>query len=175
MLNALRGIADGLTRAEAAAIEVAADLAARGVHAAVCGGLAVAVYGYPRFTADVDLIVLEKERVAGAPLGIPGVTFRHNGVPVDVLFIEKHETFLREAILTAEKTPEGLPVLPFPALVYLKLKAGRMKDYADVVELLKVRGEAGAREIIHYLNRHAPHLRDRSARVFAAWKQEEGQ
>ena len=137
MMNALRGIADGLTRAEAAAIEVASDLAARGVHAAVCGGLAVAVYGYPRFTADVDLIVLEKDRVAGAPLGIPGVTFVHNGIPVDVLFVEKHETFLREAILTAEKTSEGLPVLPFPALVYLKLKAGRMKDYADVVELLK--------------------------------------
>jgi len=174
VLNALRGIAESLTRAEAAAIEVASDLAARGVHAAVCGGLAVAAYGYPRFTADVDLIVLEKERVAGAPLGIPGVTFKHNGVPVDVLFIEKHESFLREAILSANATPEGLPVLPFPALVYLKLKAGRMKDYADVVELLKVRGWDGAREIVTYLNHHAPHLRDRSARVLAAWKQEEG-
>jgi len=44
--------------AELAAIIDALDAA--GIPYALCGGLAVAIYGYPRFTRDIDLLVREE-------------------------------------------------------------------------------------------------------------------
>ena len=50
-----------------------------------------------------------------------------------------------------------MPVVPLTALVYMKLKAGRQKDLADVVELLK-RGEIDLDLVDRYLEKHAPGL-----------------
>lgn len=137
-----------LSEAERAAEEISREFSERGIRHAIVGGLAVVAHGYARSTADVDILVTEAERVQGRPLGIPGVSFEKSGVPVDVLFIEKHERFLRDAVTEAEGTP---PIIPFPALAYLKLKAGRAKDFADLVELLKADPTkvAPAREWLH--------------------------
>lgn len=124
-----------LSAAERVAEEVSREFTGQGIRHAIVGGLAVAAHGYPRSTADVDLLVLDSSRVQGHPIGIPGVGFVRDGIPVDVLFIGATEGFLREAVLSGEGVP---PVLPLPALIYLKLKASRAKDFGDVVELLKV-------------------------------------
>ena len=50
-----------------------------------------------------------------------------------------------------------VPIVPLTALVYMKLKAGRQKDIADVVELLK-RGEIDLDLVDRYLEEHAPGL-----------------
>ncbi|MHB1423181.1 MAG: hypothetical protein ACYC3I_08305 [Gemmataceae bacterium] len=50
-----------------------------------------------------------------------------------------------------------MPIVPLVALVYMKLKAGRQKDLADLVELMK-RGRIEMEEIDRYLAKHAPAL-----------------
>jgi hypothetical protein len=48
-----------------------------------------------------------------------------------------------------------VPIVPLSVLVYLKLKAGRQRDLADVVELLK-RGRIEIEVVDRYLEEHAP-------------------
>ena len=163
------GIGEGLTKAERVAEEVTRDLADAGVHAAIIGGLAVAAYGYPRATADVDLLVVESNRIQGVPLGIPGASFMRDGVPVDALFIGKDEGFLRDAVFRAEGTP---PVIPLPALVYLKLKARRAKDVADIVELLKVDMAGRVPEVRSWLRRHSPRMAEKFDSIVSMAREE---
>lgn len=159
-----------LSEAERVAEVVSREFTEQGIRHAIVGGLAVVAHGYARATADVDILVTDAARVQGRPLGIPGVGFERDGVSVDVLFIEPHERFLRESILSIEGTP---PVIPFPALAYLKLKAGRAKDFADLVELLKANPdlEDGARV---WLSRTPFWIRGRFESVVAAAKAEMG-
>jgi hypothetical protein len=163
------GIGEGLTKAEKVAEEVTRDLSAAGIHAAIVGGLAVAAYGYPRATADVDLLVVEGQRIEGVPLGIPGVSFVRGGVPVDALFIGKDEGFLRDAVFRAEGEP---PILPLPALVYLKLKARRAKDVADIVELLKVDMAERVPAVRSWLRRHSPRMAERFESIVSMAREE---
>jgi hypothetical protein len=125
-----------LARAEAASVEAVEALFHRGVRSCIVGGLAVVHHGYGRATSDVDLMAVECHRVTGTPLGIPGVSITGWDVPVDVLFLDRHPLFMRDEVIAASQhTP---PVLALEPLVFLKLSAGRAKDFADVVELLKV-------------------------------------
>ncbi len=52
---------------------VLSALRASRIDYAICGGMALAIHGYPRFTQDLDLLIqeedLEKVREAVAPLG----------------------------------------------------------------------------------------------------------
>ena len=100
----------------------------------VVGGLAVGANGHPRATKDVDFLVGDEAFEHHGKLVTlrPGLPFQVDGVAVDFLSPELGEEFLGDALAA----PPG-SVIDAPALVYLKLKASRMQDRADVVALIK--------------------------------------
>lgn len=134
----------------------AAELRRMGVRHALVGGLAVGAHGWPRATRDVDFLVDETafERRPGGLLVLK-VPFEAGGVPVDSLAPRDDEPFLADARDHAEAT-DGLPVIGIEALVYMKLRAGRMRDQVDVVELLKA--GAPVDRCRGWLARNAPDL-----------------
>ena len=132
-------------------------LTSLGVRHAVAGGLAVGAHGYPRNTQDVDLLVGDEafERHAGGLVTLkPGVPIQVDGVAVDLLSTSGGEAFLEHSLV---RPAEGeVPVIPAGTLVYLKLRSPRLKDRADVVELIKA--GLGVESVRQYLERYAPSL-----------------
>ncbi|MCO5166481.1 MAG: hypothetical protein M9894_08965 [Planctomycetes bacterium] len=120
--------------------------ALQGLDHALIGGQAVFFSGYPRFTEDVDIGVVVPVREAAARLAragfrpVQGARFIHPTTKVEVDLVKLPRCTIpyvkRPARVTAGPALE-LPVLALPALVALKVKVGRLKDEADVVELLK--------------------------------------
>lgn len=141
VLDAMRGAANAM--------------AGMGVRHLVVGGLAVVANGYARTTSDVDFLVGE-EAFTHHDGGIVTVRvpIQVHGVAVDCLSIAADEPYLVEALSTQPGT-----FAPAPVLVYLKLKSPRLKDRADIVELVKAGIDIVAcRE---YLGRHAPQFTER--------------
>jgi len=138
VLDAMRLASEALTKA--------------GVRHVVVGGLAVGANGHPHATKDVRFLVGSEafEHHAGGVVTLrPGVPFQVDGVAVDFLSPDASEPFL-EATLSAEAGA----VIDAPPLVYMKLKAGRLKDRADVVELIKASLDVDACRA--YLAKNAP-------------------
>jgi len=133
------------------------ELTSLGVRHALAGGLAVGAHGYPRGTQDVDLLVGGEafERRAGGLVTLrAGIPIQIDGVSVDLLSAGSGEAFLEESL--APPIPGEIAVVPATTLVYLKLKSPRLKDRADVVELIKAGLDVeGVRQ---YLARNAPPL-----------------
>ena len=112
---------------------------------AVCGGIAMAIYGSPRLTKDVDIIAskrlpLAKERIVGH-LKQGGEHFivetETRQVPIDwILRNDDFKAFYREALEDAVLI-DGIPILTPEWLVILKFIAGRFKDQEDAVYLLR--------------------------------------
>ncbi len=129
-------------------------LSGAGVRHLVVGGLAVGANGYPRATGDVDFLV-GGEAFEHHPGGLvtlrAGVPFQVNGIAIDFISPGSGEEFL-EAVLEA---PHG-SIVEAPPLIYLKLKASRLKDQVDVIELIKASIDIEACRA--YLVEHAPHL-----------------
>lgn len=124
VLDAMRRASDELTRL--------------GVRHVLVGGLAVGAHGLPRATKGVDFLVGD-EAFEHRPDGIvtmkPGIPIQIGGVIVDLLWAQPEEGALgRVPVL---RTGADVPVAPIEARVHLKLKSTRMKDAADVIELLK--------------------------------------
>ncbi|MGH7170709.1 MAG: hypothetical protein ACRELF_03435 [Gemmataceae bacterium] len=158
-LDRLRGI---VAAEILAAIEVAsAKLREAGIPHALVGGLAVGAHGYPRTTDDVDFLVGDEafEKHAGGLVTLKLPLIAIGNVRIDFISLDEsrgEKESLRSA-LESSLTSNQVPIVPLAALVYLKLKAGRQKDRADVVELLK-RGRIEVEEIERYLAKHAPVL-----------------
>ena len=129
-----------------------------GITFAVAGGFAVIEHGYERFTKDVDLLVLTSDlpramevlRAAEfsgnrTPLG-GRMHDQRTGVQVDLLgtAFDGDERAIRRA-----GKPRRLTVIPVEHLVLMKLETGRIKDEADIVELLKA--GASSAKITRYL------------------------
>jgi hypothetical protein len=76
-------------------------------------------------------------------------------VRVDFVSIEAKEGEQLRSAVVSPPLSEGVPVVPLTALVSMKLKAGRQKDVADLVELLK-RGKIEVDVVDRYLEQHAP-------------------
>jgi hypothetical protein len=135
---------------------------------ALAGGLAVGAHGYPRTTADVDFLVgdeaFEKHTGGLVTLKVPIIAIGQ--VLIDFVSIDESKNEDRHLRPAVEQPPEsrGMPIVPLPALVYMKLKAGRQKDIADLVELAK-RGRIDLEQIDRYLDEYAPDQLRRWGRV----------
>jgi hypothetical protein len=115
---------------------------------AVCGGIAMAIYGSPRLTKDVDIIAskrlpLESERIIGH-LKQGGEHFmvatENREVPIDwILRNDDFKAFYREALKDAVII-DNIPILTPEWLVILKFIAGRFKDQEDAIYLLREKG-----------------------------------
>ena len=55
--------------------------------------------------------------------------------------IESDADWVPEALATARRAPDGLPVIDLPYLVLMKLESGRTQDLADVSRMLGGAGE----------------------------------
>lgn len=139
---------------------IAGALSGAGIAYAVCGGVAVTVYGATRSTQDIDLVVaradLEKVLEIVRPLGytfvaLPMVfdegTARERHVQ-RVSKIESGEHLLLDLLLAEAafagmlddrieiRLPEGvLAVVSLPTLLRMKRLAGRAQDIADIEKL----------------------------------------
>lgn len=143
-----------------AAAEVASHmLREAGIPHALAGGLAVGAHGYPRTTDDVDFLVGDEafiQHVGGlVTLKVPLIAV--GNVRIDMVSIAPSREEKEQLRPAVENPPESeqIPIVPLTALVYMKLKASRQKDLADLVELLK-RGRIDIRGIDHYLEQHVP-------------------
>ncbi len=139
-----------------------------GVRHVVVGGLAVGAHGYPRATKDVDFLVGEEafEHHAGGLVTMkPGAPIQVSGVAIDFLSIGADEKHLEAALANSGE------IAPAAVLVYLKLKSPRLKDRADVVELIKAGLDAGT--VRNYLGANAPMLVPKLDEAVASARAEE--
>lgn len=115
---------------------IAADALRRaGIRHIVIGGLAVGANGYPRATKDVDFLVGDdafKHHEGGLVTMHPALPIEVNGVAIDYLSPRKGEEHLAEVLAEPFNS-----IIDAPRLVYMKLKASRLRDRTDVVELIK--------------------------------------
>jgi len=133
-----------------------------GIPYAVAGGMALFLHGFRRFTEDVDILVtrdglkLAHERLEGLGYvppfaGSKNLRDAETGVKIEFLVTgdypgdgkPKPVSFPDPSTVAIEK--DGLSLLNLESLVELKLASGmtnpdRMKDLADVLELIKTRG-----------------------------------
>ena len=135
-----------------------ATLAAHDIPHLIVGGVAVQEHGYPRVTIDVDIVVpdvLEAVEFLTADLSGPftrvkgcedRVEDRRNGVMVDLLPAGRVlQRGCKVPFPQPGKVAEQLQIISLEELISLKLDswAGnpirRLKDKADVVELIKYR------------------------------------
>jgi hypothetical protein len=150
-------------RLEVAARQMADTLTKKGIPYALIGGLAASAWSEPRATKDVDFLVPASARdLLGAgttSLGgeVYGVNLKLGKTRIDILFPERDEDFLEDALAVAP-TIEGMRVLQPEALTYMKLGAGRAKDTHDVIAMIQA--GANVNKISKYLEKHAPDLVD---------------
>lgn len=163
-LKLMDEFASGHAPAQKAARKIADRLRELGIPYVVAGGLAVAAHGYARVTVDVDLILTReglaefKNRSLGLGWverfrGSKGVKDAEFGVQIDVLTSEERPGDGKSCPFTFPDPSSlgedlggiwtGVKILPLRELVELKLASGitlpaRLKDLADVIELIKV-------------------------------------
>jgi hypothetical protein len=139
------------------------DLERHGIRYMVIGAVALMAHGYPRFTEDIDLVLtgegleaFHRELVGlGYLPAFQGARKRlrstRDGVPVEVILAGEYPgdgqpkpvSFPDPAEASIEM--DGVRVVTLEKLVELKLASGmtapdRLKDLADVQELIKARG-----------------------------------
>src|SRR5215203_3900532 len=141
---------------------LAKDLDERGIDYIVIGAVALLAYGYPRFTEDIDLVMtrdgLQKfhEELVGlgyAP-AFPGARKRlrstTDGVSIEVMTTGEYPGDGKPKPVSMPKPIEasteidGIRFVTLEKLIELKLASGisapdRLKDLADVQELIKIR------------------------------------
>jgi hypothetical protein len=143
--------------------QLCADLERCGIDYMVIGAVALMAHGYPRFTEDIDL-VLTREGLEAFHRELVGLGYApafqgarkrlratDGGVPVEIIVAGEYPgdgrpkpvSFPEPASASVEI--DGVQVVTLEKLVELKLASGmtapdRLKDLADVQELIKARG-----------------------------------
>jgi hypothetical protein len=138
------------------------DLEEHGIEYAIIGAVALTAHGYPRFTADVDLI-LTTEGLEKFHRELVGLGYRPafegakkklrstlNGVPIEIIIEGEYPgdgkpkpvSFPHPSTASVEIV--GVRVITLEKLIELKLASGmtapdRLKDLADIQELIKTR------------------------------------
>lgn len=136
---------------------------------AVIGAVATRHYMPERRTGDINIAIQrldvdtahERLKASGyQPLGDVAIgrsTWRKNyGQEVDL--IEGEEPWWSEAIRQAQENRDlqGLPTLPLPCLVLMKLRASRAQDLADVSRMMGQADERATKETLGLVQVHAP-------------------
>jgi len=143
--------------------QLASDLDQHGIEYMVIGAVALTAHGYFRFTADVDLVLtadgLEKFHRELVGLGYrpafegakKKLRSTRNGVAIEIITAGEYPGDGKPKPVSfpdpanASSKMNGVQVVTLEKLVELKLASGmtapdRLKDLADVQELIKVRG-----------------------------------
>ncbi len=137
-------------------VSVVGALHAGGVEYALVGGLAVTVWGAPRATKDIDLLV-RGEDVARAKAALQPLGYTLEAFPMefrDGMQLHRVSKVVHGALMTVDfilvsknlepvwssrhrRAIEGceLSVVSREALIAMKVAAGRPQDQADVVRL----------------------------------------
>lgn len=138
------------------------DLEEHGIDYAVIGAVALLAHGYPRFTEDIDLVLtaeglqkFHKELVGlGYVPAFPGARKRLkstvDGVSIEVMTTGEYpgdgkpKPVAMPEPLAAATEIDGIKFVTLEKLIELKLASGisaadRLKDLADVQELIKIR------------------------------------
>lgn len=135
---------------------IGAALDAVGVEWALCGGLAVAVHGAPRATADIDILVLPLQveaaiasvrplgyRFLAAPMRFPdGMAIRRvsrvvegDVVTLDLLLVEGALQGVFDARARIDTEKGSVSVVSREGLIQMKTWAARPRDLEDVRRL----------------------------------------
>lgn len=143
--------------------QLGSDLERHGIEYMVIGAVALTAHGYLRFTADVD-VVLTTEGLETFRRELVGLGYRpasegarkkfrstRNGVAIELITAGEYPgdgapkpvAFPHPS--TASTRMSGVQVVTLEKLIELKLASGmtapdRLKDLADVQELIKIRG-----------------------------------
>lgn len=138
------------------------DLEEHGIDYAVIGAVALLAHGYPRFTEDIDLVLtaegLQKfhEKLVGLGYvpAFPGARKRLkstvDGVSIEVMTTGEYpgdgkpKPVTMPEPMAAATEIDGIKFVTLDKLIELKLASGisaadRLKDLADVQELIKIR------------------------------------
>ncbi len=169
--------------------QLASDLKGQGIDYMVIGAVALLAHGYPRFTEDIDL-VMTPEGLETFHQNLVGLGYlpafqgarkklrsTRDGVSIEVLTSgdypgdgqPKPVSFPVPA--DASTDIDGVRIITLEKLVELKLASGmtapdRLKDLADVQELIKVRGLAS-----DFAERLNPYVREQYLRLCSAVEQ----
>jgi hypothetical protein len=166
--------------------ELCSDLERRGIDYMIIGAVALLAYGYPRFTEDIDLVVtaegletFHRELVGlGYAPAFQGARKRPratgSNVPVEIIVAGEYPGDGKPKPVSfpvpAEASVEidGVRFATLEKLVELKLASGmtapdRLKDLADVQELIKVRDLSA-----EFAKRLDPYVRERFLELLRA-------
>jgi len=167
-------------------VRLSADLDQHGIDYAVIGAVALLAHGYPRFTEDIDLVMtadgLRKfhEELVGLDYtpAFPGPRKRlkstADGVTIEVMTTGEYPGDGKPKPVSmpqpdkASTEIDGIKFVTLENLIELKLASGmsapdRLKDLADVQELIKIRKLDA--EFASKLN---PYVRDKYRELEAA-------
>ncbi|MFO0959474.1 MAG: hypothetical protein U0800_18910 [Isosphaeraceae bacterium] len=131
--------------------ELTVAFRARGISAAVIGGVAVFLHGHARTTRDIDLIAgSDLEEIAQALISLGFVhdparrEFVRDEIPVHLVTAD-------QAGMALSRTTEieGIDTIPLGDLIAMKLRSGtanmlRAQDLADVIGLIRRHRLTGA-------------------------------
>jgi hypothetical protein len=143
--------------------QITSDLKEHGIDYMVIGAVALLAHGYPRFTEDIDLVltpegleVFHRDLIGlGYAPAFPGARKRlrstRDGVTIEVMTTGEYPGDGKPKPVsipepsTASTEIDGIKIVTFEKLIELKLASGmtaphRLKDLADVQELIKIRG-----------------------------------
>jgi hypothetical protein len=160
------------------------DLERHRIEYIVIGAVALMAHGYPRFTEDIDL-VLTREGLEAFHRELVGLGYvpafegarkrlraTRGGVPVEIIVAGEYPGDGRPKPVSfpdpsaASVEMDGVRVVTLEKLVELKLASGmtapdRLKDLADVQELIKARGLAA-----DFAGRLDPYVREQYLRLW---------
>jgi hypothetical protein len=167
-------------------IQLAGDLKEHGIDYMIIGAVALLAHGYPRFTEDIDLVltpeglaVFHQELVGrGYVPAFSGARKKlrstRDGVSIEVMTTGEYPGDGKPKPVSipdpssASTEIDGVSFVTFERLIELKLASGmtaphRLKDLADVQELIKLRGlDSDFAEHLH------PYVREQYLKLYAA-------
>lgn len=171
--------------------QLTSDLQEHGIDYAVIGAVALLAHGYQRFTSDIDLVltpegleVFHRELIGlGYLPAFPGAKKRvrstRNGIIIEVITTGEYPGDGKPKPVSfpepskASTEINGVRVVTFEKLIELKLASGmtaphRLKDLADVQELIKIRELQAA-----FADRLDPYVREKFLELFDAVEKSE--